>query len=52
MHGYADRLTAVEAVGVQSNFFTGEEPAHGQRFQTSDSIPPLDAIYANQVMSG
>lgn len=44
-HADADRLPTIEAMGIDTNLSTGEEPAHGQRFEASLAVPllfPLD----------
>ena len=49
-HAYDNGLTAVETCGVDANFLTGEQPAHGQRFEPSLAVPFLFAIHTHAIL--
>ncbi len=49
-HADENRLPAIKTAGVDTDFCTGEEPAHGQRFKPSLSVPLLYTVYGDQIV--
>ena len=49
-HAHADGLAALEAAGVDGDFFAGKKLAHGQRFEPSLAVPLLDTVHADEVV--
>ena len=49
-HADKDGFPAIQAAGVDTNLRTGEEPAHGQRFEPSLAVPLLFPIDCHEIM--
>jgi len=45
-------FTAIDARCLNTHRLAGEQPAHGQRFQSSLAVPLLLAFHGDAVMSG
>lgn len=45
-----NRLAGIEAAGVDLDFLTGKQPAHGQRFQRSLGKPLLLVLNRDRVV--
>ena len=48
-HAYEDRLSAIQATGLDTNLLIRKEPAHGQHFEPSLTVPALFSIHAHQI---
>ena len=49
-HADDDGLPTIEATGVDTDLRTGEEPAHGQRFEPSLAVPLLLTLDGHKIM--
>ncbi len=47
-----DGLPAIQATGIDPDFGTGKKPAHGQRFDSSLSVPLLVSLDRHKIMGG
>ena len=50
-HADTDAIARFHAAGVDRDFLTREELAHGQRFDPSLAVPFLDSLDADNVMA-
>jgi len=50
-HADKDRLSTIQATGIDTNLSTREKPAHGQHLDPSLAVPLLLPVYGHQVMS-
>lgn len=49
-HADENRLPAIKTPCIDSHLFSGEEPAHGQRFEPSLAVPLLLTFYCYKIM--
>ena len=49
-HADKDGFTTIQTTRVDTDFFTGEEPAHGQHFESSLAIPLLLPVDRYKIM--
>ena len=49
-HADEDGLPAIQTMGVNTDLGTREEPAHGQRFESSLAVPLLVPLYSHKIM--
>jgi len=49
-HTDEDGLPTIQATGVDTDLSTREEPAHGQRFEPSLTVPLLVPLYSHKIM--
>jgi hypothetical protein len=49
-HPYEDGFTTIQTPSVDTDLRTREEPAHGQRFESSLAVPLLFPPYGHKIM--
>ena len=49
-HADDDRLSTIQATGVDTDLTTREKPAHGQHFDSSLAVPLLVPLYSHKIV--